>query len=78
MKAEQHELNDWKIKERDAQISVKKESKELEKFASKQNLLEQNISEYTEKINNLGTVPDQNLYTHYGKMSRQSVSGIQL
>lgn len=73
MKTEQNELESWKKKERDAQDKIDEDAKHLEKFASKQNLLEQKIAESVEKINQLGALPSQDLYSHYKKMSSKSV-----
>lgn len=74
MKSEQSELESWKKKEREAQEKIDEDAKHLEKFASKQNLLEQKIAESVEKINQLGALPAQDLYSHYVKMSSKSVS----
>ncbi|CAG9822671.1 unnamed protein product [Phaedon cochleariae] len=73
MKTEQSELESWKKKERDAQDRIDEDAKHLEKFATKQNLLEQKIAESVEKINQLGALPAQDLYSHYIKMSSKSL-----
>ncbi|KAJ8938154.1 hypothetical protein NQ318_011919 [Aromia moschata] len=44
LKTEQSELENWKKKEKDAQDRIDEDAKHLEKFATKQNLLEQKIS----------------------------------
>ncbi|XP_023021043.1 structural maintenance of chromosomes 3 [Leptinotarsa decemlineata] len=73
LKNEQTELENWKKKERDAQDRIDEDAKHLEKFATKQNLLEQKIAESVEKINQLGALPAQDLYSHYIKMSSKSL-----
>lgn len=73
MKTEQIELENWKKKEKDAQDRIDEDAKHLEKFATKQNLLEQKIAESVEKINQLGALPAQDLYSQYSKMSSKSV-----
>ncbi|KAJ8921587.1 hypothetical protein NQ315_010492 [Exocentrus adspersus] len=62
-----------KRKEKDAQDKIDEDAKHLEKFATKQNLLEQKIAESVEKINQLGALPAQDLYSHYVKMSSRSL-----
>lgn len=74
MKQEQTELENWKRKEKDAQDKIDEDAKHLEKFASKQNLLEAKIQESVEKINQLGALPAQDLYKHFVKMSSKQVS----
>nr|CAH7713672.1 unnamed protein product [Callosobruchus chinensis] len=69
LKVEQVDLENWKKKERDAQDKIDEDAKHLEKFATKQNLLEQKIAESLEKINQLGALPAQDLYTQYSKMT---------
>lgn len=73
MKTEHTELENWKKKEKDAQDRIDEDAKHLEKFASKQNLLEQKIAESVEKINQLGALPAQDLYSNYVKMSSRSL-----
>ncbi|XP_057667816.1 structural maintenance of chromosomes protein 3 [Diorhabda carinulata] len=73
LKTEQTELENWKKKEKDAQDRIDEDAKHLEKFASKQNLLEQKIAESVEKINQLGALPPQEMYSNYVKMSSRSL-----
>ncbi|XP_018569420.1 structural maintenance of chromosomes protein 3 [Anoplophora glabripennis] len=73
LKNEQSELENWKKKEKDAQDRIDEDAKHLEKYASKQNLLEQKIAESVEKINQLGALPAQDLYSLYVKMSSRSL-----
>lgn len=74
MRSEQSELESWKKKEKDAQDRIDEDAKHLEKFATKQNLLEQKIAESVEKINQLGALPAQDMYSSYVKMSSRAVS----
>ncbi|XP_022912891.1 structural maintenance of chromosomes protein 3 [Onthophagus taurus] len=73
LKSEQSELDKWKKMEKDAQDKIDEDAKQLEKFASKQNLLEQKIADSVEKINQLGALPSQDLYTKYVKMSSRAL-----
>lgn len=74
LKTEQSELETWKKREKEAQDKIDEDAKHLEKFVSKQNLLEQKITECVEKINQLGALPAQDLYSQYTKMSQRAVS----
>lgn len=74
LKNEQGELDKWKKTEKDAQDRIDEDAKHLEKFATKQNLLEQKVSECVEKINQLGALPADDLYSHYVKFSSRAVS----
>lgn len=67
-------MEKWKKTEKEAQDKIDEDAKHLEKFASKQNILEQKVAESVEKISQLGALPAQDLYSHYVKMSSRSVS----
>ncbi|XP_017783970.1 PREDICTED: structural maintenance of chromosomes protein 3-like [Nicrophorus vespilloides] len=73
MKHEDSELDKLKKIEKDAQDRIDEDAKHLEKYASKQNLLEQKVAESVEKINQLGAIPSQDLYTQYHKMSSRAL-----
>lgn len=73
LKTEQSDLDNYKKKEKDAQDRIDEDAKHLEKYATKQNLLEQKIAECVEKINLLGALPAEDLYSHYIKMSSKSL-----
>ncbi|XP_017774625.1 PREDICTED: structural maintenance of chromosomes protein 3-like [Nicrophorus vespilloides] len=73
MKHEDSELDKLKKIEKDAQDRIDEDAKHLEKYANKQNLLEQKVSECVEKINQLGAIPSQDLYTQYHKMSSRAL-----
>ncbi|XP_045472286.1 structural maintenance of chromosomes protein 3 [Harmonia axyridis] len=73
LKNEQSDLDNYKKKEKDAQDRIDEDAKHLEKFATKQNLLEQKIAECVEKINQLGALPAEDLYSHYIQMSSKSL-----
>lgn len=74
LKTEQSELEKCKKAEKEAQDKIDEDAKHLEKFASKQNLLEQKVDECREKICQLGALPSDDLYNHYVKMSSRTVS----
>lgn len=73
LKQEQGELEKWKKAEKEAQDKIDEDAKYLEKFASKQNLLEQKVAESVEKINSLGALPAEDLYSQYVKMSSRAL-----
>ncbi|XP_060524565.1 structural maintenance of chromosomes protein 3 [Cylas formicarius] len=73
LKQEQIELDNWKKTEKDAQDKIDEDAKHLERFASKQNVFEKKIQESLEKINQLGALPAQDLYSHYMKMSSRAL-----
>lgn len=73
-KQEQAELEKWRKAEKEANDKIDEDAKYLEKFATKQNLLEQKVTECIEKINSLGALPAQELHKHYAQMSSRAVS----
>lgn len=74
LKSEQAELEKWKKTEKEAQDKIDEDAKHLEKFASKQNILEQKIADSIDKINQLGALPADELYSQYAKYSSRAVS----
>lgn len=74
LKSELQELDKWKVKEKAAQEKIEEDSKSLEKIAQKQNLLEQKITDCTEKINALGALPAPEMYKKYKEMANSKVS----
>ncbi|KAF5286913.1 hypothetical protein FQA39_LY00446 [Lamprigera yunnana] len=70
---EQGELDKWKKTEKEAQDKIDEDAKHLEKFATKQNLLEQKVTESVEKINQLGALPADELYTQYVRYSSRAL-----
>lgn len=74
LKNEQNELDKYKKVEKEAQDKIDEDSKHLEKFATKQNLLEQKIAESVEKINQLGALPSDELYSQFKRLSQRNVS----
>lgn len=68
LKNEQTNLDKRKKEEKEAHERIDEDAKHLEKFASKQNLLEKKIAESLENINQLGAIPSDDLYTKYFKM----------
>ncbi|KAF2893300.1 hypothetical protein ILUMI_12856 [Ignelater luminosus] len=73
LKSEQAELEKWKKTEKEAQDKIDEDAKHLEKFASKQNILEQKIADSIEKINQLGALPADELYTQYVRYSSRAL-----
>lgn len=73
MKNEQNELDKFKKSEKEAQDKIDEDAKHLEKFASKQNLLEQKVAESLEKIHQLGALPSNDLYSQYVQYSSHAV-----
>lgn len=73
LKHEQSELDKWKRTEKECQDRIDEDAKHLEKFASKQNLLEAKIQESIEKINQLGALPPQELYAYFAKMPSKAL-----
>lgn len=71
-------MDKFKKTEKEAQDKIDEDAKQLEKFASKQNLLEQKLTESVEKMTQLGALPSQELYSVYVKMSSRSVSYSQI
>lgn len=51
------ELEKLKLKEKEVMERMEEDAKDLEKMASKQNLLHQKIDECTKKIRDLGSLP---------------------
>lgn len=51
------ELEKWKLKEKEMLEQMEDDAKDLEKMASRQNLLHQKIDECTKKIRELGSLP---------------------
>nr|CAI5848554.1 unnamed protein product [Callosobruchus analis] len=71
LKKEETELENMKKQERDAKEEIEEGLRNLEKLSTKQTQLEQKIAESTEKINQFGTLPAQELYTQIGKSQQQ-------
>jgi structural maintenance of chromosome 3 (chondroitin sulfate proteoglycan 6) len=67
----QKDLETLVQKEKDLQEKIDQDSKLTEKWAAKENLFHQKIDECTEKISNLGALPQ--VEPHYTKMSLKKV-----
>ncbi|XP_069679641.1 structural maintenance of chromosomes protein 3 isoform X2 [Periplaneta americana] len=72
-KSEQAAQDKWKLKEKEAQEKIEEDAKDLEKMASKQNLLQQKIAECTKKIQELGSLPSPDIYSKYQNMSTKNL-----
>ncbi|XP_015518087.1 structural maintenance of chromosomes protein 3 [Neodiprion pinetum] len=66
-KAESAEVEKWKVAEKEAQEKIEADAKDLEKLASKQNIVQQKIAECTQKITELGALPS---HEAFGKLSK--------
>jgi structural maintenance of chromosome 3 (chondroitin sulfate proteoglycan 6) len=71
-KAHQKDLESLMQKEKDLQDKIDQDSKLTEKWAAKENLFHTKIDECTEKISNLGALPQ--VEPQYTKMSLKKVS----
>lgn len=67
-------MDKWKKTEKEAQDKIDEDAKHLEKFATKQNLLEQKVAESLEKIHQLGALPADELCAQYHRYSSRAVS----
>ena len=56
-KEAQKEVETWKTKEKEVQERIDEDAKDLEKMASRQNVLQNKIGECTKKIRELGSLP---------------------
>lgn len=72
-KAESAEVEKWKIKEKEAQEKIEADAKDLEKLASKLNILQQKIVECTQKITELGALPSHEVYSKFSVMSTKQL-----
>lgn len=72
-KTEQQEQDFWKQKEKEIQEKIDEDAKDLEKMASKQNMLQQKIAECTKKIQDLGSLPTPDMYVKYQNMSTKNL-----
>lgn len=70
-KTQQKELETWIQKEKESQEKIEQDSKQSEKWAAKENLLIQKVDECTEKIANLGALPQ--VEPQYTRMSLKKV-----
>lgn len=64
-RAEQEELERWRLKEKEAQEKLDADSKDLTKVASKQQMLRAKIEECTQKIQELGSMPQPDMVNKY-------------
>ncbi|XP_017887134.1 structural maintenance of chromosomes protein 3 [Ceratina calcarata] len=72
-KAESAEVERWKIKEKEAQEKIDADAKDLEKLASKLNILQQKIVECTQKITELGALPSHDVYAKFCEMTTKQL-----
>ncbi|KAL7297145.1 structural maintenance of chromosomes protein 3 [Trichogramma pretiosum] len=72
-KAEAAEVEQWKGKEKEAQEKMDSDAKDFEKLASKMNMLQQNITECTQKITELGALPNKESYAKFSSMTTKQL-----
>ncbi|RLU23029.1 hypothetical protein DMN91_005307 [Ooceraea biroi] len=72
-KAESAEVEKWKLKEKEAQEKIEADAKDLEKLASKLNILQQKIGECTQKIAELGALPSNEAFSKFNTMSTKQL-----
>lgn len=68
LKHEQSVLEKCNRNKKECQEQINEKSKNLEKYALKEYLLEEKIEESAEKIKQMGALPPQDLYHQYSKM----------
>lgn len=68
LKHEQSVLGKCKRNKKECEEQINEKSKNLEKYALKEYLLEEKIEESAEKIKEMGALPPQDLYHQYSKM----------
>lgn len=61
------------MKEKEAQEKIEADAKDLEKLASKLNILQQKIVECTQKITELGALPSHEAYSKFSTMSTKQL-----
>lgn len=61
------------MKEKEAQERIEADAKDLEKLASKLNILQQKIVECTQKITELGALPSHDAYSKFNTMSTKQL-----
>lgn len=70
---ESADVEKWKLKEKEAQEKIEADAKDLEKLASKLNILQQKIVECTQKITELGALPSHEAYSKFSTMSTKQL-----
>lgn len=73
-KAEQDEVEKWRLKEKEAQEKRDADTKDLSKVASKQTMLQTKIQECTNKIQELGSMPSPDMVNKYMSYTTKNVS----
>lgn len=73
-KSAQEEVEKWRAQEKDAQEKLDNDSKDLSKVSQKQAVLRQKVDECTNKISELGAIPNPELITKYMVYTQKNVS----
>lgn len=72
-RAAQEELEKWRSQEKDAQEKLENDSKDLTKISAKQTSLRQKVDECTEKIKELGAMPNAELVAKFMSYSQKNL-----
>lgn len=72
-KQEALEVEKWKAIEKEAQEKMESDAKDFEKLASKMNMLQQNIADLTQKITELGALPNKDTYAKFTNMTTKQL-----
>ena len=73
-KAAQEEVEKWRAQEKDAQEKLDNDSKDLSKVSQKQTVLRQKVEECTNKISELGAIPNPEMISKYMAYTQKNVS----
>lgn len=72
-KAAQEEVEKWRIQEKDNQEKLDNDAKDLSKVSQKQSLLRQKVEECTNKISELGAIPNPEMISKYMAYTQKNV-----
>lgn len=72
-KAAQEEVEKWRVQEKDAQEKLDNDAKDLSKVSQKQSLLRQKVDECTNKISELGAIPNPEMISKYMAYTQKNV-----
>ncbi|XP_026675502.1 structural maintenance of chromosomes protein 3-like isoform X2 [Ceratina calcarata] len=72
-KSESVEVEKWKLKQKEVQEKIDANGKDVEKLASKLNILQQKIVECTQRITELGALPSHEMYVKFCEMTTKQL-----
>ena len=67
-------MEKWRAQEKDAQEKLDNDSKDLSKVSQKQTVLRQKVEECTNKIGELGAIPNPEMISKYMAYTQKNVS----